>query len=143
MAALNLVPNPPVLVVQAGIFLANLAIIKKLYVDPYLSVRDRRDAQTLGNKDAATAALSQAEAVQAKISESLSAAADAAKKARDAQRATAIEKRNAVLKAAEAEAQAQVAAVEKQIQAELQSEKAKVPGIVASLTQEVYQLALQ
>ena len=143
MASLNLVPNPPVLIVQAGIFLANLAIIKKLYVDPYLTVRDRRDALTLGNKDAAAAALQEAEATQQKIAHVLAGAVDAAKKSRETVRLAAIEKRNGILGLAEAEAKAVVQAVEKQIQAELAAEKAKVPAIVAALTQEVYQLALQ
>ena len=143
MASLNLVPNSPVLVVQAGIFLANLAIIKKLYVDPYLTVRDRRDALTLGNKDAAMAALDQAEATQQKITTTLSNAADAAKKSRDSLRAIAIEKRNVILAAAESEAKAEIDAVEKRIQSELAAEKAKIPAIVVLLTQEVYQLALQ
>lgn len=143
MASLNLVPNPPVLVVQAGIFLASLAIVKKLYVDPYLAVRDRRDALTLGNKDAAAAALTQAEAVQQKVADVLSSAADTAKKSREASRAGAIEKRNAILSAAEAAAKSEVNAVEKTIHGELAAEKAKIPAIVAALTQEVYQLALQ
>ena len=143
MASLNLVPNPPVLAVQAVVFLANYAIIQKLFVAPYLAVRDRRDALTIGNKDAAVAALAQAEATQQKITDALSGAADAAKKSRDAFRATAIDKRTAILGAAEAEAKAAVGAVEKQIQGELATEKAKIPSIVAALTQEVYQLALQ
>lgn len=143
MASLNLVPNPPVLVVQAGIFLANLAIIKKLYVDPYLTVRDRREKLTVGNREDATKALQQAEATQTRIAEVLTNAAETARKGKDSVRAVAIEKRNSVLSAAEAEAKAQVEAVERQIQSELAAEKAKIPGVVAQLTQEVYALAIQ
>ena len=43
MASLELVPHPDVLVVQAGVFLANFVVVKKLLVEPYLTVRDKRE----------------------------------------------------------------------------------------------------
>ena len=44
MADFNLVPVPRVLLVQAGIFIANTIIIKKLLIEPYLKLKAKRDS---------------------------------------------------------------------------------------------------
>ncbi len=142
MATLNLVPNPTVLAVQAGVFLANLIVVKKLLVEPYLTVRDRREALTVGSKDEAQKILGDCEKISLDMAARLSGAADEAKKEREKIRDAANVKRNAALTAAAAEAKKLVAEVEKQIQQDLVGEKAKVPAIVKSLTDEVYKLAL-
>ena len=49
MSSLNLTPNPSILLVQLGLFLANLFVIKKLILQPYLALRARREAMTTGN----------------------------------------------------------------------------------------------
>ena len=50
MSGLNLVPNPTVLAVQAGVFMANIFVIKKLWLDPYLRVYEKRQANTTGSQ---------------------------------------------------------------------------------------------
>jgi F0F1-type ATP synthase membrane subunit b/b' len=142
MAAVNLVPNPAVLVVQAGVFLVNLVLVKKLYVEPYLRVRDRREAMTVGSRDEAARALAECDTVAQALEARLNAAMTDAKKARDRVREAALTKRTDMLSAAEAEARQAVDAVERQIQQEVATERAKVPAVVASLTDEVYKLAL-
>jgi len=142
MAALNLVPDPEVLVVQAGIFLVALGVVKKLYVEPYLKVRERRLAATVGSKDEATKALGECDTIAQGIEQRLSGAASEAKAARETVRNAANLRRDELIAAATAEANAAVAAVEKDIQGELARERAKVPAVVAQLTDEVYSLAL-
>lgn len=142
MAALNLVPNPSVLIVQVGVFLVNMAVVKKLFVEPYLVVRERREALTVGSKDEATRALAECETITQAIEARIVATATEAKKERERLRNAALEKRAAVLAAANAETQKTVEAVEQQIRQDLVAERAKVPSIVASLTDEVYKLAL-
>lgn len=142
MASLNLVPNPPVLAVQAVVFLVGLAVVKKLFVEPYLSVRDKREKLTVGNKDEAQKLFQEAERVAQDVTTRISVAVDEAKKARGKTRDAAIAKRQAALAVAEGESKQLIAAVEKQIQQDLAEEKAKVPAIVKSLTDEVYKLAL-
>ncbi len=51
MASLNLVPNPPVLITQLIIFISNLFIIKKFFIQPYLELKKLRDASTKGKHE--------------------------------------------------------------------------------------------
>jgi F0F1-type ATP synthase membrane subunit b/b' len=44
--AFELVPNPTILVVQTGMFFAAAGVVKKLYVDPYLKLKAKRDEKT-------------------------------------------------------------------------------------------------
>lgn len=44
--AFELVPNPTILVVQTGMFFVAAGVVKKLYVEPYLKLKARRDEQT-------------------------------------------------------------------------------------------------
>lgn len=142
MASLNLIPNPPVLAVQAVIFLANVVVVKKLFVEPYLQVKDRRDKITVGSKDDAARFLAEAEQISQRLNERLQSAFDAAKAEREKIRNAAIAKRDALLAAAEAEAKTHVEAMERQISDALNREKSKVPGVVQTLTDEVYRIAL-
>lgn len=142
MASLNLIPNPPVLAVQAVIFLANVVLVKKLFVEPYLQVKDRRDKVTIGSKDDATRLLAEAEQISQRVNERLQSAYDAAKVEREAIRNAAIAKRDDLLAAAEKDAKAHVESVERQIGDAMTREKAKVSGVVESLTDEVYRIAL-
>lgn len=142
MASLNLVPDPEVLVVQAGIFLVALGVVKKLFVEPYLKVRERREAATVGSKDEAARALVECDTLSSQIEDRLTGTALEAKAARAKVNAAALGKRDGIVATATTEANAIVAAVERQIQAELAGELAKVPAVVAQLTDEVYKLAL-
>jgi F0F1-type ATP synthase membrane subunit b/b' len=139
---LNLVPNPPVLAVQAVVFLAGLVVVKKLFVEPYLSVRDKREKLTVGSKDEAQKLLQDADRVAADVAARIGQAVEEAKKARGVTRDAALAQRQTTLSAAEADGKKLVAEVEKQVQQDLAQEKAKVPAIVKSLTDEVYKLAL-
>jgi F0F1-type ATP synthase membrane subunit b/b' len=142
MASLNLVPNPPVLAVQAAIFLTGLVVVKKLFVEPYLTVRDKREKLTLGSKDEAQKLLAECDRISQDITAKLNQAVADAKQARDKVREAALAKRQTALSAAEGDSKKLVAEVENQIKQDLAAEKAKVPAIVKSLTDEVYKLAL-
>lgn len=142
MASLNLVPNPPVLAVQAVVFLTGLVVVKKLFVEPYMTLRDKREALTVGSKDEAQKLLQETDRISQEITAKLNAAIIDAKQAREKVRDAALTKRNAALSAAEGESKQLVQQVEAQIKQDLAAEKAKVPAIVKSLTDEVYKLAL-
>ena len=51
MSSLNLVPNVAVMAAQTGIFVANYYAVKKLLVEPYLKVYDKRRSLTVGSKE--------------------------------------------------------------------------------------------
>lgn len=143
MAQLVLVPNPVVLAVQAGVFLANVVVIKKLMLEPYLAVRDRREKLTQGNRDEAGAIVTRCEALATDINQRLVTTAQAAQKAKESIRNAALEKRNALLAAAEAESRATIEKMAAEVKQTLAAERAKVPQVVQQLTQQVFQLAVQ
>ena len=142
MATLNLIPNPMVLGAQIGVFYLNFIAVKKLFVEPYLSVRDRRQALTFGSKDEATKALVSCDRISKDIESRYISSATEAKVDREQIREQAQIARQALIIAAEKDAKAEVANVETQIRAELVAEKEKIPGVIKALSDEVYKLAL-
>ena len=142
MAELSLVPNVSVIAVQTVVFLTNLVVVKKLFVEPYLTLKDRRDKLTTGSQsDAAALTLANEQAV-IKIETAIQTAAREASKARELLRQEASVKRSTIIKQAEAEAAATISSVTKQIADDLNEQKSSVPGLVKQLTAEVYQVAI-
>lgn len=139
MASLELIPKVPVLIAQTGVFLANVFVVKKLFVDPYLSVKDRRDALTVGSTGNAVKILQEADQLAKDISNKVEAAYSEASAAREAQRNQALAKKTDIIKAADDEARRHIESIEKQIKQEVQTERQKIPAIVNTLTQEFYQ----
>jgi len=142
MANLDLIPKLPVLAVQAGIFVANLGIMKKLFMEPYLKVRNAQDSQTIGSQGDAARFLVVADTVSAEINARLQAALLHAKEAREKVRGTAIGQRQTLLSAAQAVVKTELDRVEGEVKAQMEAERAKVPNVVASLVNEVYKIAL-
>lgn len=142
MSTLNLIPNPPVLAVQAGIFLLNIFIVKKLILEPYLKVRDRRYALTIGSKEAAERASRDAESVASFIAAAITKTTGDVKNEREKIRDAALQKKAAIVASAEADAKAAIAAAEQEIRQDLAQEKLKIPAIVNQLADDVYRLAL-
>lgn len=142
MANLDLIPKLPVLAVQAGIFVANLGIMKKLFMEPYLKVRNAQDSQTIGSHGDAARLLAQADQISAEINSRLQAALLKAKSEREAVRGAAVARRQTLLGAAQAEVKSELDRVEEEIKAQIEAERAKVPNVVASLANEVYKIAL-
>lgn len=71
LSDLNLIPNPPLIVGQAAIFLINMVIVKKLMIDPYLALREQRMRATEGQSSEALRLENQAIAFQKEIDEKL------------------------------------------------------------------------
>jgi F0F1-type ATP synthase membrane subunit b/b' len=142
MASLNLIPNPVVLGAQIGIFLVNYVAVKKLFVEPYLAVRARRTALTLGSQEEANKALVKSDQISKAIDEKFIACAAEAKASREALREKAQGERDVLLSSAEAAAKREIASVEEKIRHELASERARIPDVMKSLSDELYNLAL-
>lgn len=142
MANLDLIPKLPVLAVQAGIFVANLCIMKKLFMDPYLQVRDAQDKMTVGSQGDAARLIGEAEAVSSDIQARLTEAMRDAKSAREKVRGGALVKRQELLDSAQKSSQAGLLAIESEIRQQLDVERTKVPNTVAMLAAEVYKIAL-
>lgn len=139
MSSLNLVPNPAVFLVQAGIFVANIVAVKKLMLDPYLKVKAARDQLTLGNKQEALNLTQDGERKFQEITARLQQAADEARGITNTILTTAQQKRDDVMKAAEKDAKDFLAKSQQNIAAELKSEREKVPAVVSSLSQALFE----
>jgi len=142
MAELSLVPNASVVAVQTAIFLTNLMIAKKLFVEPYLKLQDKRAKLTTGSQSDAAALMQANEKAAAEIEARIQTAAREAAKAREQLRAEAMVKRDTIVKQAESEASATVLAMAQQIAAESAAQKNRIPDIVKTLTNDVYQVAI-
>jgi F0F1-type ATP synthase membrane subunit b/b' len=142
MATLNLIPNPVVLGAQIGVFLVNYAVVKKLFVEPYLTVRARRNSLTVGSQEEATNAAVESDKIAKLIESRFVACAADAKSQREGLRERAQTDRDGLLAKAEAEAKSVIAEVERRIRDELATERAKVPEVINSLSEQLYQQAV-
>lgn len=142
MASLNLIPNPSVLAVQTGLFLANIYVIKKLIVEPYMVVREQRDRLTVGSKDEAEHAIEESKKVFEYIKDALHSASLKVKDEREGLRQNALMQRKEIISAAEQEAKAEINDISQQIQKTLEVEKQKIPAVVQGLTTDVYSALL-
>ena len=138
MSQLNLKPDPIVLGIQAAIFLANMFVVKKLMLEPYLAVRNRRDAKTGGSQDVAQKLQSEAQELETKITERMRSAHKEAATVREAIKKDAMDKRAAVLAKAEGEAKAEQAKIEEAISANIKEERARQAETVRAISDQFF-----
>ena len=143
MSHLNLTPDPVIIATQAAIFLANMFVIKKLILNPYLSVRSRREASTGGNQHEAQKLAQDALGLEAKITERVRAAHKEASTAREVIKSEALSKRAAKLAKAEADTKASQLAVQHQIAANLQEERANKETSIKTIAQSFFSQVTQ
>ena len=143
MGSLNLVPNPTVMAVQAGLFVANFVAVKKLLLDPYLKVYDKRQNLTVGNQNEAAELLQKNESAMKEIKQTLLNASEEATKLRNTLTSEANATKANLIKSAETDAKASVYSVRKQIQDSMKEELAKVPSLVDDLTDVIVKQVLQ
>lgn len=140
MAQLNLVPEPAVVAIQIGVFLANIVIVKKLFVDPYLRMRLQREALTSGSKADATRLLYECDEIASKLQESIDSAAAEATSERERIKLQATKKRSEIIHAAEARAKAEFDSVASRVKEELVEQRRLLPKVITNLTDEVFAL---
>ena len=143
MGSLNLVPNPTVMAVQAGLFVANFVVVKKLLLDPYLKVYDKRQTLTVGNKHEAAELVQKNEDALAEIKKKLKGANDEAVSLRNALTSEAKTKKAELIGAAEKKAKESIDDVRTKIQASMKAEMAKIPTMVDELTDVIVKQVLQ
>lgn len=141
MAQLNLAPVPSVVAVQALVFLVNMVIVRKLFLDPYLRLRARREALTAGSKADANRLLYECDEIARKVQESVDAAAAAAASDRERIKTAAMAKRSEIIGAAETKAKAEFESVATRVKEEVSEQRRLLPQVINSLTNEVFNLA--
>jgi F0F1-type ATP synthase membrane subunit b/b' len=134
MSSLNLSPNPVIMAATAGVFLANLIVVKKLFLEPYLKVRDQRIKATFGNQAAAETLEAENTRAADKIRDRMTQASLEARNFRESSLAKAKQKRDELLAAASQEASAIVSAMRGDLVKELAEQRQAIPAIVQQLS---------
>lgn len=139
MAALNLDPNPLIIAAQMGIFIGAVVVVKKLMVDPYLKVKDKRDSLTVGSTDDAKTLVAENEQLSANIQGQLQDAFQYAKQVKETALESAEGKSREILAAAKTNIEADSAKLEQQLKKDLAEETSKAKQFVDTLAAQVYQ----
>ena len=138
MAHLNLVPDPAVLGVQVGLFVINMAIVKKFYLEPYPKLRTNRDILTTGNRADAARLLYECDEIARKVEDSIEDAAASAASHREAVKATTTQRRMEIIRAAEEKARAEVEAVALRVKNEIAEQRTLLPKYISELTADLF-----
>ncbi|MBC7661788.1 MAG: hypothetical protein H7249_19000 [Chitinophagaceae bacterium] len=139
MSSLNLTPNLPVMAIEAGVFLVNFVVVKKLLLDPYLAVSAKRKQFTEGNQNQAEhLEIENIKAAQ-KIQSQLSLVNDESRALRDEAVQDAKVKRDSLVHAASVEATRTIEDMRQELSRELAGERARIPALVEQLTREFVQ----
>lgn len=136
MSSLNLSPNPTIMAITAGIFVANLIAVKKLFLEPYLKVRDQRIKATFGNQSEAEQLEVENSRATENIRTRISQASLDARNFRESTLVTAKQKRDELLAAASKEASEVVNAMRGNLVKELAEQRQAVPAIVQQLSRQ-------
>ena len=133
MATLNLTPNPIAVATQAVLFIANVFIVKKLMLEPYLKIRARRDALTVGSKDEAIKFVASTTELNAQITKRMQDAHSSIKVEVEAIRAKASSERAGLIGVAEKSAKESLTKLQASIVAALNDERQKMPAIAKAI----------
>ena len=138
MATLNPIPNPAVMLVQAGTFLVTLFVAKKMILEPYLQVRKFRYFQTKGKSEETERLLLENQKRLNEFNEKVQEAVVKAKEGRSAHKSQALKERDEILKEAEQSSQEIISQTKQRVQEEIRAEKAKIPMIVDHLVRVLF-----
>ena len=136
MSSLNLSPNPTIMAITAGIFALQFVAVKKLFLDPYLKVREQRIKATFGNQSEAEQLEVENGKSAEKIRNRISQASREARNFRDSTLAVAKQKRDELVSAASKEASEVVSSMRGNLVKELDEQRKAVPAIVQQLSRQ-------
>ncbi len=139
MSTLNLTPNPTVMVIEAGVFLVNFFVVKKMLLEPYISVSEKRKQMTEGNQSQAEHLELEnqkaAEQIQSRLVQVVDESRTVSKQTVEQAKA----KRDELVHAASTEASSTIERLRSELKKELDAERARVPALVEQLTREFVQ----
>jgi len=138
MAELNIRPDPTVIALQFGIFMASVYSVKKLILQPYLSMREQRQTATSGQKGDADDLLAQNKSLAEELEKKWSASTTAIRDEIAKIRKEAQEKKSVLVAAAEAEARQTIKEMQTSLRQNLEQERQKLPEIVSKIAGEWY-----
>ncbi len=139
MSSLNLTPNPTIMVIEAGVFLVNFLVVKKLLLEPYLSVNAKRKQLTEGNQSQAEHLEIENQQSAQKIKTQLGMVADESRALREQAVLSAKSKRDSIVHSASEVASQTIESMRQELSRELAAEQARIPALVERLTKEFVQ----
>jgi F0F1-type ATP synthase membrane subunit b/b' len=142
MAELNLIPNPTLLAVQTGVFLANVWIVNALILKPYQKLKESRENLTTGKQDESKAVRAEIAVRLDDIKKQTSDAFEKARKMLAQAREQASNQQAEIVSSAHLAVQTELDQFRIALKSNLDQERAKAPQVVQGLAQEVFQKLL-
>ena len=142
MSGMNLSPTPAVILVQAGLFLASVYSVKRLFVEPYLRLKDKRDHATISQKAKAQELVLQNEELASTVHAKFESAKDQVHAQVAEIREEMKSKREELLGVADSKAREMLTKVRVEIAAVLDEERKKMSASIPKLTEQLYQKTL-
>ena len=143
MAKLNLQPDFSLLVIQSGLFLVNLYIVKKFFVGPFLQLKEKRDEATLGKLRESEQQRSECDLLQKKIEGRLNEALLASKKLKEEIISNALLQQKEILSKSRDAASSRIGKIKEEIEKRLQEECNRIPRVVDGLAEHIYKEVLK
>jgi F0F1-type ATP synthase membrane subunit b/b' len=139
MSSLNLIPDVELLCAQTGIFLANLVVVKTLFITPYLELQKKRKAQTADRQNEAKKTLESCAQQTQELESRIKAAYSQAGAESEDLKSKALAEQKDLIAAAKKQAEVALDSMRQEIAALVQKESNKIPALAAQLSKEFYQ----
>ncbi len=140
---LNLVPEIPVVVGQSIIFLTNIFVVKKLFIDPYLKLRHKRLSATTGSQQNALQLVETAQKMNLGIDESLTKAYLETSSKKEQERTLANAKKTEIISEAEATLKKEMTQFKQELSQEIALKRSQLSSIIEKLTQDAVSKVIQ
>jgi len=139
LASLNLEFNPTAIAAHAVVFITSIGVVKKLYVDPYMKLRDKRDHATINQKARAQDLVLQNEELGSEIHAKFEKAKDEIHQVVDVKRNEMKERREEILALSNQKARELLEKVRTEIGDIMKQEEQKLTTAIPALTDELFQ----
>ena len=139
MASLNLQPNLQLMLAQAAVFAANFYVVKKLFVSPYLKIKEKRDLFTTGRIKSSEISIKECRDLEFQIEERLKNSREEVVVFCEKEKQEAIKQKNVVLTKAKEEAEKVLQKMRLEIQEKVKQENEKIASLAKPLADEVFQ----
>ncbi|MCX6126524.1 MAG: hypothetical protein NTV34_17455 [Proteobacteria bacterium] len=136
-SSLNLKPDLPIMIIQASLFLVNMFVVKRLILQPYLSLKLSREKVTGGSQVEAQDLLAKSASLDQEVAGKLRDAHKAAALTREGLKTAALSKRSEILAAAELTAKTEQQELRIAIVNNLAEERLKREGNIMSIANEL------
>lgn len=143
MAGINLTPQLDVIIGQSIVFGAAYVVTKNLMLKPYLKLRAAREEQTIGSKQSAEEMFKEIEKMKHHIKEKTDGVYQGLSELRKSLKGDALEQSQNIISSAKQKAEAELNEYSEKLTSEFRAEELKVGEIARSLSEELYNIAVE